>query len=255
MKEIQLYGLFRTGTCYFAKLVESNFFVKIHHEGDDRNLNSKGFCTNWKHGPYVGHLLKEEFPMVIVTKSPYSWLVSCYNYWRKFPLGPELDNFTFEQFVKASPCCLEGSATVPFMFRAKNLMQYYWNANYHWTSVRSTEFFVMQYEAMLEDAEKALTQLAECFDLEPRGEFKNIEKNVLWNWRTMLKGDDHHNQLADDVRDQNFDSSHYKEKKYLDYYNDDLLKYVKNEWDIELGNKLAYRSENPTYFEKLTFPQ
>lgn len=252
MKSIQLYGLFRTGTNYVAKLLESNFLVKIYHEGNEHGLNDKGFCTNWKHGPYVGHLLKEEHPMVIVTKNPYSWLVSCYKYWKKFPLGPEIEKFSFEQFVKASPCCLEGSATVPFMFRAKNLMQYYWNAYYHWTSVRSTPFFVMQYEAVLEDAEGAFTQLAECFDLESRGEFVNLEKNVLWD----VKDDENkfrlrNTPLAMEAKDKDFDLSYYDEKKYLEYYNDDLLKYIKKEWDFDLGGKMSYVTESPTHFEKL----
>ena len=173
MKKIQLYGLFRTGTNYVSQLIENNFLVKIHHEGNEYGLNDRGFCTNWKHGSYIGHLLKEEYPAVIVTKNPYAWLVSCYNYWRKYPIGPELDNFSFEQFIKATPCTLEGCETVPFMFRAKNLMQYYWNANYNWTSVRSTPIFVVQYEAVLEDAEGVFAQMANVFDFERKGEFED----------------------------------------------------------------------------------
>ena len=244
IKKIQLYGLFRTGSCYFAKLLEDNFHAKVHHEGDENHLNENGFCINWKHGPYVGHTLKEEFPMVIITKDPYAWLVSCYNYWRKFPLGPEIKDFTFEQFVMSSPCRLEGSSTVPYMQRANNIMQYYWNSYYHWTSVRSTPFFVMQYEAILEDAEKSFTQLADCFKLEPRKKFENIEKNVLWSQRTMAKGDNHHNNLAEGIRETDFDRTYYNDKEYMSYYSDELLEYIEKEWDFDLGNKLAYGCQN-----------
>lgn len=235
MKKIQLYGLFRTGTNYVSKLIENNFLVKIHHEGNEHGLNDREFCTNWKHGPYVGHLLKKEYPAVIVTKNPYSWLVSCYNYWRKYPLlGPELENFSFEQFVMATPCTLEGSATVPFMFRSKNLMQFYWNSYYHWTSVISTPIFVVQYEAVLENAENVFTQMADVFNFEKTGEFEDIKKNVLWD----IKDD------GNEFRTRNFDPSHYNDKKYLEYFNDNLLEYIKNEWDFNLGNKLAYELEN-----------
>jgi hypothetical protein len=228
-------------------LLEDNFNAEIHHEGNENHLNEKGFCINWKHGPYVGHTLKEEFPMVIITKNPYAWLVSCYNYWRKFPLGPEIKDFTFEQFVTSSPCRLEGSATVPYMCRAKNIMQYYWNSYYHWTSVRSTPFFVMQYEAILEDAEGAFGKLAKCFDLEPKRKFENIEKNVLWNWRTMAKGDDHHNKLAEGIRAENFNQAYYSNKEYMNHFSNDLLEYIKNEWDFDLGHKMAYEVKNPTH--------
>jgi len=252
MKKVQLHGLFRTGTNYVANLLEKNYEVEIHKEGNSHGLNDRGFCTNWKHGPYVGHLLKEEHPMVIVTKNPYSWLVSCYKYWKKFPIGPEIENYSFEQFVKATPCCLEGSATVPFLFRAKNLMQYYWNAYYHWTSVRSTKFFVMQYEAVLEDAEGAFNKLATCFELEPKGAFENIEKNVLWN----VKDDGNefrlrNTKLAMESREKKFDSAYYDDSKFLEYYSDDLLDYVKGEWDAELGRKMAYSTHSPSCFEKL----
>jgi len=245
MQKIQLYGSFRTGTNYISKLLENNFLVKIHHEGDEHGLNDRGFCVNWKHGPYVGQFLAEEYPTIIVTKNPYSWLVSCYNYWRKYPLGPELENFTFKQFVMASPCTLEGSATVPFMFRAKNLMQYYWNSYYHWTSVRSTPIFVVQYEAVLENAEDVLTQIANAFEFESRGQFENIEKNVLWD----VKDDENelrlrHSAIAMDIRDKNFDPSHYNQKKYLEHYDTELLEYIKSEWDVNLGNKLAYAVED-----------
>lgn len=250
-KKIQLHGLFRTGTNYAAKLLENNFFVKIHSEGNEHGLN-KGFCTNWKHGPYVGHLLKEEYPMLIVTKSPYSWLVSCFNYWKKFPLGPEIKDWSFENFVKASPCHLEGSATVPFMFRAKNLMQYYWNAYYHWTSVRSTPFFVMQYEAILENAEETFTKLSSCFNLESRGKFENIENNILWD----VKDDKNefrlrNTPLAMDVKKTIFNRPYYNDKTYLENYSDDLLKYIKGEWDYNLASKMNYSPETPNYFEKL----
>lgn len=255
MKKIQLYGLFRTGTNYVSEILERNFFVKIHKEGNEYGLNNKGFCTNWKHGPYVGHLLHEEFPMVIVSKNPYSWLVSCYKYWQKYPLGPEIESFSFEQFVKASPCCLEGSATVPFMFRAKNLMQYYWNAYYHWTSVRSTKFFIVQYEAVLEDCEGTFNKLANFLELESREEFNNIEKNVLWNVDESNQLRIENNPIDMTATQQDFNKDYYENKEWMEMYSDDLLRYVKNEWDISIGNLLSYRTESPTCFEKLIFPQ
>jgi len=253
MKNIQLYGLFRTGTNYITKLIEDNYLAKIYSEGNEFGLNDRGFCTNWKHGPYVGHMLKEEYPMVIVAKNPYSWLVSCYKYWRKFPLGPDLSNFSFSKFVKASPCYLEGTATVPFMFRAKNIMQYYWNSYYNWTSIRSTKFFLLQYEAILENPEGSLNKMADFLSLERRdGDFKNTKKNVLWN----IKEDDgkhriRNSSIVKEIKEKDFDLDYYTNKKYLDEYNDDLLKYIENEWDHNLAYQIGYELEPYMCFEKL----
>lgn len=249
MKKLQLYGLFRTGTNYITHLIEDNFFAKIYKHGE-KGLNYKGFCTNWKHGPYVGNLLKEEYPMIIVTKNPYSWLTSCYKYWKKFPIGPKLDKFTFEEFVKTTPCKLEGSATVPFMFRSKNIMQYYWNAYYHWLSVRSTEQILIRYEDVMNNPEETLTKA--LYNIEKKKKFKNIENNVLWD----VRDDDKKFKLknhpsAREYREKKFNPNFYRNKIYLDQFSDDLLKFVEKEWDDEVANKLKYEIEKPKFLEKI----
>ncbi len=81
MTEIKIHGLQRSGTNYLAYLINQNFDAKAL-------VNAGG----WKHGPYMAHWeLGREVHVAVITKNPYAWLVSLYNYWgpkRAKNIGP-----------------------------------------------------------------------------------------------------------------------------------------------------------------------
>lgn len=240
---IKLYGLQRTGTNYVTNLIQKNF-------GDEVRFNNAG----WKHGHYFTH--PEEPNIVIVSKDPYAWMLSCYKYWKELPeIGPDLTDTTFEEFVTTSPVMLEGSSDIPYLIRATNLMEYYNNMYFHWLSIRfkrdDRKICLIRYEDALADVDKTLSDIASVFGLRQKS-YTNIENEVVWGY------DDWSNQtgetkeyLKDKVK--KFEKrDFYVEAQYLDSYNDNMLKFIHESWDnwLMAPERLGYKVRQ-SVFEKL----
>ncbi len=66
---IKLYGLQRTGTNYVTSLIQKNF-------GDEVIFDN----TGWKHGHHFSYPEPDEPNVIVVSKNPYAWMLSCYKY-------------------------------------------------------------------------------------------------------------------------------------------------------------------------------
>lgn len=250
--QIKIHGLQRTGTNYVSNIIKNNFKeVELLETG------------GWKHGPYCGYLLEKEPSVIIVSKNIYAWLVSCYEYWRKIDgLGPDLSNVSFEEFVMKSPAVLEGSEDVPFLFRAKNLIQYYQNFYFHWLSIKFREphnrVCLIRYEDILSNFDKTISDLADIFNLHKPEKAENIKNEVIWGY-------DDYNPEIEGSYDKSVETyikehtkkfkktNYYNNQGYMDNYNDKLLKFIESEWDnwLMAPERLDYKVEKISLFEKL----
>jgi len=98
IKFIQIYGERSTGTNYLHHLLEQNIKgVKV------------GYKFGWKHGFAKINKIKEEATdsdlILVITKEPYSWLVSMY---KKPHHAPQMLKLSFSEFLREEWACYEG---------------------------------------------------------------------------------------------------------------------------------------------------
>jgi hypothetical protein len=220
---VKIHGLQRTGTNYLAQLINENL------ENTQAMMNAGG----WKHGHYCAPwTLGREVHVVTITKNPYAWLVSLYNYWKHNPVGPNLDLVTFPQFVWGR-AIFEESAGTPFLLRAENPVQHWNDMNFHWLTIRMNEkqSLVIPYEALLFNAEGVTEGIGQNLGLKRKAEpFCDCLK-------VCEPGDETPKLSEEDWSNKNY----YVDEGYLDLYSNDLLKFVNKELDPEVMSMLGYR--------------
>ena len=221
---IKIHGLQRSGTNYISHLIDTNF----------KNAKSLVNLGGWKHGFYAAPwFLGKEVHVIMITKNPYSWLVSMFRYWgpdKKLRIGPNLEGVTFDEFVR-NRCIFERQRDIPFLYRSTNPVQHWNNMNFHWMSIRMNlkNVFVMTYESLTERTHLTLSNIETAFKLERvNEEFSDCDKTF---------------QPTGEITkptDQRWNKDYYKKAEYLDMFSQDLLDFVNDQLDLDVMCKLEY---------------
>jgi hypothetical protein len=223
---IRIVGVLRSGTNLVEFLLKNNFYTNII-------VNEHG----WKHGPidkqYAHNLL-------IVTKNPYAWLISIFQYATKRKVLFQInDDISFDEFV-LSPFNFEADVAGPGTPQVSihtTTPLHYWNERYqewlnHSTS-RITSF--VKYESILEDPPATLQsiqskyQITQTTDdmLYPAEEIKpgrggmKIRRDTTWNY---LK------------------RKYYVKSEYMRHYSESLLTKIRPILDKTLMQTLNYQT-------------
>lgn len=218
---VKIHGLQRTGTNYLAMLLKENL-------KDTEPLVNVG---GWKHGHYCAPwVLNQEVHVLTITKNPYAWLSSLYNYWSNTDVGPDLTGVSFDQFVR-NKVEFERQGGIPFLYRARNPVLFWNDMNFHWLSVRLNEkkSLAVPYETLLLDAEGVIKAIAEEFGLEPEVAFVNT-------WRKFVPGEEEPKTSPDEQMD--FD--YYLKERFLDRYSPELIAFVNSQLAPDVMATLGY---------------
>lgn len=219
---IKIHGLQRTGTNYVAKILGDNL------QNTEILINAGG----WKHGHYCAPwTLGQEVHVVTITKNPYAWLVSLYNYWKNGNTGPDLSLTSFEEFVR-SPAVFEESAGTPYLLRSSNPVQHWNNMNFHWMSIRMNQKInlVIPYEIFLENPHNVTEAIANEFKIGLQLKFKNCE-NVCEPGEEAPK-------VGENVWK---DKGYYVDQKYMSHFSQSLLQFVNEQLDPKIMQSLGYQ--------------
>jgi len=221
---IKIYGLQRSGTNYLSHLMNENF----------QNTKVLVNLGGWKHGFYsVPWSVGKEVHVLIIVKSPYSWLVSMYKYWgpnKKLNIGPDLSGVSFDDFVR-NRVYFERQRDVPFLFRCSNPVDHWNNMNFHWASIRMNQkkLCVIPYESLLTDPDKSIQETGSALGLKMKSKFKNFDSTFTPAGENMKPSD------------QKFTRKEfYLKGDYVDYFTPDLVEFVNKNLDMELMINFGY---------------
>lgn len=222
---VKIHGLQRTATNYMAHFVNQNF----------ENTKALVNIAGWKHGHYCAPwVIGQEVHVISIVKNPYAWLVSLYNYWKKKdqPVGPDLSNITFDEFVR-NPAIFEQKAGTPFLLRASNPVQHWNDMNFHWTSIKinSKQLVVVPFEGLLGSPQGTTEHIARYLGVKQKA-FSNTNKVILPSDETPIESE------------EIFNRKHYANKLYMKEFAPELLKFVNKELDQELMTNLGYAIEH-----------
>lgn len=222
---IKAYGLQRSGTNFATHFINENF------ENTKVLVNLAG----WKHGYYAAPwILGEEVHVLVVSKNPYAWLVSLYNYWgvnRKRNVGPDLTGVPFEEFVR-NKVYFEKTQNIPFLIRASNPIQHWNNMYFHWSSIHlvGKKLHLMQYEKIITYPNESLQEISQSFDIKPKGELATIcDKTLEPSGETVS------------ISQENWSSKdYYLNQEFINFYTPELLEFVNEELDMDVMLQFGY---------------
>jgi len=227
---VKIFGLQRSGTNYLSHLLNENF------ENTQALVNVGG----WKHGFYAAPwILGKEVHCMGITKSPYAWLVSMYNYWgpnRKANIGPDLRGVSFESFVK-NRVLFERQRDIPYLFRCENPVQHWNDMNFHWLSIRlnSKKLCMITYETLLQDVSAGIKNIGEILGLKRKSEeVVSSEKRFVPAGEEMRTSDEEFSQ-----------KDYYLKGGFLKHYTPELLDFVNGELDLDLMIHFGYNILTP----------
>ena len=227
---IKMYGLQRSGTNYLTHLINNNF----------KNTNVLVNIGGWKHGYYnLSEILGKELDVMVITKNPYAWLWSVYDYWsppKKLNIGPDLTDVSFEQFLH-SKAIFERQRGVPYLIRAENPIQYWNNLNYHWSTINMEKGKVcmITYESLLYNMHHVLIQIMKGFGLEPKSE----DLDFVGCKKTFTPAGETLSPSKEEFKKENY----YTQKKYMQHYTESSVQFVNEQLDKDLMRRLGYSLE------------
>lgn len=235
-KKICLIGLFRSGTNFTRTLLELNFDVLVSYD-----------TWSWKHGLMPTYTAdskfkySEEVPLFVV-KDPYSTLDSLYVYAKNNGKNLRCNKESFESFL-VNPIYFfnENNKLLSPEYYFSNPVQMWnsvvWN---HLSFVEQKKGEVLRYEDILRSPESSIREVAESMQLKPVENEFFIPENVTQNMGdAKVRSED-----RDYITNRKFSKERYfLSKGYLKKYDENSLRFMKDELNKTLLNKLNYSIE------------
>lgn len=207
MKEVHIYGLRRTGTCYTTFLLKSNYDVEVLESRPNKH---------WFREPERLQR-KPKMPSVMCIKHPLSWAVSVYKYeqWLrghkdKLPALPK-----FEEYV------------------VKEIQEVWNEGNKHMLSstVGDHPFCIVRCEDLLEHSAQIIDPIARRIGLERKSE------EWISSGRAMMPA------FGGRETDHVFTKVRYDNKIFMRWYPEELLNEVWDTVDKLLINVFRYTKD------------
>lgn len=226
---IALAGCLRSGTNYAKTLLELNFKCTVKND-----------IFGWKHGlipiitPYSPIQKKIKFDHgVFVTKNPFSFLVSLFNYFDEFKLNIKGEE-KFSDFISSRIIIFDSNQDNSPELRFSNPIEL-WNVM-NWNYLSCQQFIHINYEDLLDNPQKIILDTAHKIDaIQKKGEFKNPSKKV----KRLNDGQDLH-KLKQYESKNSFNKNEYMTHQYMSSFNQSDIDFVLKNIDDELVNKLGY---------------
>ncbi|WP_435236661.1 hypothetical protein ACR30L_03510 [Psychromonas sp. PT13] len=228
-KRIAIAGCFRSGTNYTKTLLETNFHCQVKND-----------LFGWKHGfiPIItkGSSLDHTVSFdagVFVTKNPFSFLVSLFNYFESVDKNIQAEK-EFSQFI-ASKIIIRDSGQINSPSLRFSSPIELWNMM-NWNYLSSPNFTHISYEALLENPETYINQIAKQINIvKKKGPLKFPTKQVK-----RMK-DNHKFVILEEYEStQSFNKSSYQDHQYMNRYTLSDIELILERLDDELVQQLGY---------------
>jgi hypothetical protein len=202
---------------------------------------------SWKHGyyPIIVKRSIHEYPAantLFVTKNPFSSINSLYNYYqsngRNIFAEKEWKGFLRKRFVVYD--FFQDSSP---QYRFANAVDF-WNAmNWNFASVKNPEILCahVKYEDMLDDTVNYTQKIASKLNLTPR--FSDISDFRIPTRITKNMGDQPRQNENDYLTERSFDKKKYTDKDYYSRFDNDDIKFVLDNIDMDLIKHLGYEDD------------
>ena len=231
--ELKQYGLHRSGTNFLRVILQENYHVTV--------LTTEG---GWKHGRFeLVQKLGHELDCLLCVKNPYSWLVSLHRY-----RHPEND-MLFPQFVR-SEIRVVGQEAPDDAIVSANPIRLWSEMNQHWLGapLMSHRWFVFRYEDVLAAPYDSIQELVGALKLERKQPIAQKLKSILGTSEEpeFFVPPRQLGALKDQYKKRNlergvvFDASQYTRHEYLKSFTPELLKFVNENLDPGIVNRLGY---------------
>lgn len=205
---IKIHGSFKVGSNYLKKLLENNFEGRILIPTD----------FGWKHGKIIYY---SHFKYIILAKSPFSWVLSLWN-WEK--LHEQTNEKTLSKFIMSDKSSIRWQNE----WSSVNIIDA-WNKSYnmYFNYFDEDNVIFVRYEDLITDFQRTLEYIGHSLSLSSK-----IERFVDYKERAD-------NFIKPDKR-KKLDINFYKNKKYLEEIDKDSIAFMIENLDHELINRMGY---------------
>ena len=227
--KIKQYGLPRSGTNYFKSILENNYYVHV--------LPNTG---GHKHEFYQE--IENPLDIIVSFKNPYAWLVSMHKYQL---LGQEqnldknkekvLEEYNFKDFIM-KPYEWGGRYYVETNMVGQTPIEHYNLMNKHWIDIKifGKQNIIAIYENCLNNPVKYSKQIADKLSLKKRDEDFYVVGEKLGYLSEEI-------ELVDKKEKTDYDKkNYYLNEEYLNFFNNNLIKYVNENLDKTVMSCLGY---------------
>jgi hypothetical protein len=230
LPKVAVVGALRTGTNYLKFLLETNYQVTASFSD-----------FGWKHAgvPIFNRGSGFEYPDVplfYIVKNPYAFVVSLHRYYMEHKKNI-ISHDAFDSFLTRPLVLFDSQLKNSPQMRFSNPIQYwnflYWNLeNLAPEKFRSLGF---NYEDLLLDP-NGIRKLEQAFRFKKKTDETIIPRNQL----KRLTG------VTSDVAggryetEDSFDSAYYIEKKYLEDFSEEQLRFIRDEVDHDVMARRGY---------------
>lgn len=232
---IKVFGTFRSGTNFLRALIEWNFNGEV--------IFSE--IGGWKHSPITdaarSQMIDHQLGCVCIVKHPLSSLVSWFNYARNVGLNIECaedwNDFLSSRFVIFDAGQNSAHSEYRFSQPADYWNQMTWN-QLSFARQNADMAYLIQYEDLLDEPEKRVTELADFFQLEKinsGNEFLIPEQAVA---RMADKPRRHRDEY---LAEQKFDKSYYQKARFYEKFSPEQLEKLRTQLDADLLKALNYK--------------
>lgn len=236
MKKLPLIGMFRVGTNYTRTLLELNYKVEVVYDE-----------MGWKHGliPTYSRDSNFYYPHVaplVVLKSPWSTLVSWFEYSKKNKKNLVCSSENFTAFLNNNILFRDDFSPLSPEYYFKNPVEMWngvvWN---HTSFVRKMDGLIIRYEDLLSSPKDVCEKIADYYSLERKEKPFHIPETVTKNM-----GDrNSRNHEEDYLTNAKFDKKDYfLNESYMGLYSQEDKDFVSESLVDELVKKYGYAMPN-----------
>ena len=221
MTPVKIHGLMRSGTNFLEFLILRNFDVKPL-------VNQHA----WKHG-HINKDLKAN--TIIIFKEPFSWLYSIYTYSNRCNLFPASKGFDFKKFIRSK-----------FVFQERNEIPQFEESNpvSLWNKMHESWLFCdtagkkifIKYDSLLLQTEYFLKRVAEEFNMKLKSPTMVFPSENIGPAKAAKVGQVNSMKYKNEI--------FYSEKQYMKYFEEDDVKFVEENLNLNVLAKLTSIDKN-----------
>ncbi len=240
---IKQYGAKRTGTNFIRWVLEVNFLqitilssvLGWKHAPHPESIDWSG--KSWDSDPEKGARISKlatkgikqayannEIRYAISVKNPYAFYIS--NLKERTRKSPK----QFKKLLKD--------------IKLSEQLIAEWNKLYRsWYALTENNnlAYIIRYESLMKNSCKEISMMASVFGLKPLDEYRlptgSLPAMNDNNWRQKMVLDSKYKRY----RTKTFDANYYTDERYMDYFDDNMLKYFRYIIDAEVAAKLQYK--------------
>ena len=228
-KKIAIQGLFRTGTNFTKSILENNYHCQT------------SFTTfGWKHSfipELAGNQKTKKYDLcILVTKNPFSFLVSLFNYHVKEKMNIIAPN-TFDEFLSSRIIIYNSHNPDSQRFKFKNPIEMWNQLNFNFLHTKNTTHIC--YEDLINSPQLLIEQAVKGLNLR----VKNKGSFVIPSQKVKRLGDSAPGKNINDYTTKDkFNSTSYQKHAYMKEFSTDNISFILSNIDFDLVEQLDYKT-------------